>query len=480
MKKIIIIVSAILTVLIACACLFYFNWEVVIDLDHIPSTIEYNEEVPLPTAYLKGKYFNKEGYKLDIVQETKNDFSKIGTYTNKYSASKWWYTGTAEKEIVVEDLKAPTIELVSTEGYYTIPNEPYVEEGFKAFDEYDGDITNKVERIEANGFISYTVKDSSGNEAFVSRKIVYYDPVAPEIKLNGESKITIEQDSEYKEEGAIASDNCDGDLTDNIEIIGSVDITTVGTYVLQYIIRDTYGNEAKVERTIEVTPKPEPEKPVEEPENKPEVQPNGRTIYLTFDDGPSKYTSQLLQVLNKYGVKATFFVVNNNKYNYLMKDIVDGGHSIGIHSVTHDYATIYKSEDAFIKDMTQMQDIIYKNSGVKTYLLRFPGGSSNAVSKKYCVGIMTKLSKKVEDMGFQYFDWNVTSGDAGEVTTTKEVIENIKTGIGNKKNSIVLQHDTKKFSVEAVEEIIKWGLENGYTFSALDINSPTSHHKINN
>ena len=137
MKKIIIIVSAILTVLIACACLFYFNWEVVIDLDHIPSTIEYNEEVPLPTAYLKGKYFNKEGYKLDIIQETKNDFSKIGTYTNKYSASKWWYTGTAEKEIVVEDLKAPTIELVSTEGYYTIPNEPYVEEGFKAFDEYE-------------------------------------------------------------------------------------------------------------------------------------------------------------------------------------------------------------------------------------------------------------------------------------------------------------------------------------------------------
>ena len=112
--------------------------------------------------------------------------------------------------------------------------------------------------------------------------------------------------------------------------------------------------------------------------------------------------------------------------------------------------------------------------------MRFPGGSSNGVSKKYNTGIMTRLTKDVTDMGYQYFDWNVLSGDAGETTDTEQVYENVIAGIQKHNVSIVLQHDIKGFSVDAVEKIIIWGLANGYTFLPLTPSSPTVHHTVNN
>jgi peptidoglycan/xylan/chitin deacetylase (PgdA/CDA1 family) len=128
-----------------------------------------------------------------------------------------------------------------------------------------------------------------------------------------------------------------------------------------------------------------------------------------------------------------------------------------------------------------MQKIIQDETGVLTTLLRFPGGSSNTVSKSYCDGVMTAITKKVEELGFQYFDWNVSSGDAGGITTKDGVFNNVTSGISKLSgDAVVLQHDTKKYSVEAVEEIIIWGLEHGYSFAALDMNSPTAHHPINN
>lgn len=93
---------------------------------------------------------------------------------------------------------------------------------------------------------------------------------------------------------------------------------------------------------------------------------------------------------------------------------------------------------------------------------------------------MTILTQKVQELGFQYFDWNVSSGDAGGATTKEEVFNNVVSGVQNYKHSIVLQHDIKSFSVDAVEMIIEWGLENEYTFLPLDTASPTTHHKVFN
>ena len=126
-----------------------------------------------------------------------------------------------------------------------------------------------------------------------------------------------------------------------------------------------------------------------------------------------------------------------------------------------------------------MQDLIYDKTGIRTTLCRFPGGSSNLVSR-FNPGIMTRLSKELTDRGFQYFDWNVSSGDAGETTSTSKVAQYVKSGMARNGVSIVLQHDIKGYSVNAVEEIIQWGLANGYTFKALDATSPTAHHGINN
>jgi len=359
-----------------------------------------------------------------------------------------------------------------------------VEEGYAASDNYDGDITDKVTTSfdAEKGVMVYTVQDSSGNETRVERVIKYTDPVPPEIILSGDAQITIQAGSSYKEPGYTAKDNVDGDITDKVQVEGSVNANRAGTYTITYSVTDSYGNATKVTRTVTVKAAPQ-----QEP-----VSPGGKVIYLTFDDGPSQYTTKLLGVLEQYNVKATFFVCDRGtKLNKLMKDIVDGGHSIGIHSVTHDYPSIYSSVDAFIKDLTGMGDIIYANTGVRTKLMRFPGGSSNGVSAKYCPGIMTELVQVVRDMGYQYFDWNVDSDDAYQAKTADEVFNNVcfgkKTASGSwagcedVKNAVVLQHDIKSYSVDAVERIIQWGLANGYEFKALDMTSPAAHHgKLNN
>jgi peptidoglycan/xylan/chitin deacetylase (PgdA/CDA1 family) len=255
-----------------------------------------------------------------------------------------------------------------------------------------------------------------------------------------------------------------------VQVEGTVDHNRAGTYTITYSVTDSFGNTTKVTRTVTV-----------KAASQPDVNtPGGKVIYLTFDDGPSKHTQTLLDVLAKYNVKATFFVVNTGyQMNKMLNAIVDAGHGIGMHSISHDYDKIYASEDAFFNDLYGMQKIIKDATGVTTTLMRFPGGSSNKVSK-FNPGIMTRLTQAVTDQGFQYFDWNVSSGDAGGTKDTNQIIKNVTQGIGSKKSAVVLQHDIYSYSVAAVEEIIQWGLANGYTFQALTPSSPTCHHQVNN
>ena len=126
-----------------------------------------------------------------------------------------------------------------------------------------------------------------------------------------------------------------------------------------------------------------------------------------------------------------------------------------------------------------MEEIIRQQTGEYTRLFRFPGGSSNTVSN-FNPGIMSRLTRAMNDMGYQYFDWNVTSGDAGGTTKTDQVIQNIKDGCRQHRISVVLQHDIKDYSVAAVESILNWGRENGYSFKALQLDSPGTHHGVNN
>jgi len=425
-------------------------------------------------AFAYGTILEKDGVSLEVRTDSNVDTAKVGSYTVRYTAS---YHG-AEKELVrnvyVVDTQAPTITLVENPGNYTLPGQPYEEEGFSAQDGYDGDITDKVQREVTDTEVIYTVSDSSGNTAEVRRTIVYDDPEAPVLTLQGETEITINAGTQYVEPGYTAVDNCDGDIKHLVNVTGNVNYWSAGTYTITYTVTDSFGNTATATRTVNV-------KAIQTGGNigGGEVDGTGKVIYLTFDDGPSAYTLELLEVLAKYNVKATFFVTGSGRLEYLSK-IAAGGHSIGLHSVTHRYDQIYASEDAFFADLYKMQDLVEQYVGYKTWLMRFPGGSSNRVSKQYCAGIMTRLTKAVQDQGFRYFDWNVDSNDAGGAKSADEVFRNVTKGCANKNYSIVLQHDIKDFSVDAVEDIIIWGLQNGFTFEKLTEDSPGSHHKVQN
>ena len=208
--------------------------------------------------------------------------------------------------------------------------------------------------------------------------------------------------------------------------------------------------------------------------------PNGKIIYLTFDDGPGAYTEQLLDILDRYDVKVTFFLTNvAPAYQDLIHREAQSGHAVGVHSYSHDYNKIYASADAYWEDFEQMRAVIKKQTGIETPLFRFPGGSSNTVSN-FNPGIMTTLTKQANEKGLVYFDWNAMSGDAGATTDSAVVLQNCKDSVSQNERTVLLCHDTKEFTVNAMEEFIRWALSNGYTFSPLDKTSYAAHHAVKN
>ena len=427
-------------------------------------SLEYGQTYTDPGASASLLFFD-----VDVQSQGQVSSDRLGQYTVTYSATFFGKTTTVQRTVNVVDTTAPTIVLMHNENSFTLPGHDYQEEGFVAEDNHDGNITDKVQRMISDGYVHYRVTDSSGNVAEVRREIVYNDITAPELTLQGSSTVYLTIGNNFVDPGYTAIDDAEGDITDKVKVTTDFDKTTAGTYTVTYTVTDNYGNTTETTRKIVVSTVQQ-----SEPTN-----PTGGVIYLTFDDGPSQHTLRLLDVLEKYNVKATFFVVGTAGVGYL-DEIAAGGHSLAIHSNTHDYGKIYANEEAFFKDLYAIRDTIYQRTGVLTTLMRFPGGSSNMVSKQYNVGIMTRLTKAVEEQGFQYFDWNVDSKDAGGAKTADEVYHNVINGCKNKKASVVLQHDIHGYSVDAVERIIQWGLANGYTFEALTPSSPTAHHPINN
>ena len=291
-------------------------------------------------------------------------------------------------------------------------------------------------------------------------KIESNDFSVPEVTINGEPYITIRAGEEYSDEGATATD--DGE---EIEVIssGNVNNSVPANYLISYSATDAHGNTTVTSRIVTVLPR------------------SSGVIYLTFDDGPGPYTAELLDILSKYNVKATFFVTGAGSDEMLAREYNEG-HAIGLHTYSHDYAYVYSSIDNFFADLYRVQERVKNATGYTSYLMRFPGGSSNTISTRYDGGshIMSKLVNEVESRGFTYFDWNITSGDTGGATTSDAVYSNVINRVYSDGKSVVLQHDIKGFSVAAVENIIKWGLANGFTFAKLDADSFSAHHSVNN
>ncbi len=205
-----------------------------------------------------------------------------------------------------------------------------------------------------------------------------------------------------------------------------------------------------------------------------------KVAYLTFDDGPSCNTMKILDILDRYGVKATFFVVGKSGRDKEYKAIVDRGHTIALHTYTHNYAKIYASEKAFFSELDKLSDKIYGLTGVRTKIIRFPGGSSNTVYRKYCSGLMAKLKKSVPAKGYYYHDWNVSSGDAnGNNVAKSKLISNVKGGCKGKNTVNILMHDTgsaKNTTVSALPSIIEYLLSQGYDIQPITEGSVLIQH----
>lgn len=205
-----------------------------------------------------------------------------------------------------------------------------------------------------------------------------------------------------------------------------------------------------------------------------------KTVYLTFDDGPSSNTAEILDILKEYNVKATFFVTGKtgDMAEEMYRRIVEEGHTLGMHSYSHRYSVVYESVDSFAEDLNKLQSYLEEITGVKPMLYRFPGGSSNQVSKTD----MQKLMAYLHERGIIYHDWNVTCGDAtGTSLDVEELVDNVMKDIPLYTNSVVLMHDAgnKTSTVEALPIIISQLQEQGVTLKALDENTePIQHVKM--
>ncbi len=195
-----------------------------------------------------------------------------------------------------------------------------------------------------------------------------------------------------------------------------------------------------------------------------------KVIYLTFDDGPSENTVDILSILDKYDIKATFFMCggDDDRTKEIMKLVADKGHKIGIHSKSHNYTEIYASVESFLADMNDTYTNIYGATGVEPDIIRFPGGSINSYNSL----IYKQLIAEVTRRGFVYYDWNASGEDAAENVTWTSIYNSVLNGISENASgrAIVLLHDSagKEMTVKTVEDIIIALTNSGYTFAPLD------------
>ena len=209
------------------------------------------------------------------------------------------------------------------------------------------------------------------------------------------------------------------------------------------------------------------------PEPAPSPGPTGKTAYLTFDDGPSHNTEKVLDILKDYGIKATFFVCGNDTpFGHRMyQRMVNEGHVIGNHTYTHNYETIYESPKAFMKDFYRLEELLDRVVGINPDIMRFPGGSRSASALNVAgYDVIHYIIKILENEGYVYFDWNVTSGDASSpAISSDKIVENVLSGAKNRKDAVVLFHDSggREATVEALPEVIEGLIDMGFSFDVL-------------
>ena len=440
----------------------------------------------LPKIYLSGKKeitlnynenYVEKGYKgkylwLDITKniEVKNniDYSRLGEYKVDYYLKYGILKFKRRRKITIVDNIKPEI-IPEKEIINICPNDEVPEIKFTATDEFDGDLTDKVTTNYLDDKVILTVNDNSNNVVEKEIPIDREDKTKPEITLKGNKTIYLNVGVQYQEPGYSAKDNCDGDITDKVSIAGSVG-TNVGTYELTYSVTDNNQNKTEVKRTVIV--------------RNNNLYNNGTigngVVYLTFDDGPNEGTTNvILDILKEEGIKATFFVTCNGP-DYLIKRIYDEGHTLALHTCNHNYSYVYSSVDNYFNDLNSVSNRVKNITGYDSKIIRFPGGSSNTVSRNYAYGIMSTLTGMVLERGYRYYDWNVDSDDAGHAYTSNQVYYNVVNALSYNRSNVVLMHDIKYQTRDALRDIIRYAKNNGYGFSKITMDTYMVRHGVNN
>ncbi len=461
-KKYVISIIAIILLLIGIIILFF--WPPKFELKNGENiTLKYGQKYKEP-GY-KVTRFGKD-YTKKVKVKNKINKNKLGTYEVIYEVKIAGINFKQIRKVKISDNEKPKITLKGDKKVSICPHAEYKEEGYSATDNYDGDLTKKVKITKKDNIITYLVKDTAGNTTKVKRTIIKEDKTAPVITLKQGSTITLYLNETWKDPGYTAIDNCDSDITNKVETSGNVNTKKLGTYKIIYSVTDEAGNVAKIERTVKVVNRP--------------VADGSSIIYLTFDDGPKEGTTNvILDILKEENVKATFFVTNSGP-DYLIKRAYDEGHTVGLHTASHNYQTVYSSVDNYYRDLKQVQNRVKRITGYESKIIRFPGGSSNTISKKYSKGIMSVLTKDTVNKGYRYYDWNISSGDAGEVSTASGVYNTVIKYLKKNRSNMILMHDIKPYTRDALRNIIKYGKNNGYTFAKITMSTPMITHGVNN
>ena len=206
-----------------------------------------------------------------------------------------------------------------------------------------------------------------------------------------------------------------------------------------------------------------------------------KRVYLTFDDGPSANTDDVLDVLKKYDIKATFFDIEKEEdgEKKALKRCYDEGHTIAIHTMTHDYDEVYGSLENWKADVLGQQKYLEEVTGIKTHFYRFPGGSSNTIAAKRGTDIEDCI-RWLNENGFKYYDWNIDNEDStGTSFTPDQLADNVLDYMSDEGDYMILLHDTnaKDNTVLSLPKIIETLQKKGFTFCQITDNTKYFQHK---
>ena len=458
-----IIISSILLLLIILSYLSIPKIKLIGDKE---INLSYKDEYKEDGYIVKniGKDYNKEVNINNNIEE-----HKVGEYQVEYSIKYLFFNIKKIRKVNIIDKDKPIIR-VDNNPIKICPLDNLEEIEYYSYDEYDGDITSSVIVMEDKDYVTFKVKDSSLNEDILKVKLIRIDEDKPVINLKGDSVIYLYGNTKYQEPGYSAEDNCDGDITDKVVVSGEV-LDDIGEYTINYTVVDSSNNKSVITRKVI-------RKNSSIPSNNGYIH-NGE-IYLTFDDGPSEDTTgYILDVLKEEGVKATFFVTCNGP-DYLIKRMYDEGHTVALHTASHNYSYVYSSVDNYFNDLEKVRNRVKNITGYDSKIIRFPGGSSNTISRSYQYGIMSQLTNMVIEKGYRYYDWNVDADDAGHAYSSSQVYNNVVNHLSYNRANMVLMHDIKYQTKDAIRDIIRYGKNNGYTFKKIENDTYMIRHGVNN